>query len=61
MCVLTRLKKKKKEKKHLLLMFEPRSHLSRVERSNVFPLHDEHVDKVDEDAGSLAGVSGAVR
>lgn len=42
-------------------MFQPRSNLSWVERSDVFPLQDEHVDKVDEDAGSLAGVSGAVR
>lgn len=42
-------------------MFQTASNLSRVEGSDVFPLHDEHVDKVDEDAGSLAGVSGAVR
>lgn len=32
------------------------NNLSRVERRDVLPLHDEHVDEVDEDAGSLAGV-----
>lgn len=37
------------------------THLSRVERSDVLPLHDEHVNEVDEDAGGLAGVSCAVR
>lgn len=33
-------------------------YLSWVERRYVLPLHDEHVDKVDEDTGSLAGVTG---
>lgn len=34
--------------------------LSWVERSEVLPLHDEHVNEVDKDAGSLAGVSCTV-
>lgn len=33
------------------------TYLSRVERSCILPLHDKHVDEVDEDAGSLAGVT----
>lgn len=37
------------------------THLPRVERSDVLPLHDEHVNEVDEDAGGLAGVSCTVR
>jgi len=37
------------------------TYLSWVERSHIFPLHDEHVDEVDEDAGSLAGVSRTER
>lgn len=36
------------------------ANLSRVERSHVLPLHHKHVDKVDEDAGRLAGVPRAV-
>lgn len=32
------------------------THLSWVERSDILPLHDEHVDEVDEDAGSPVGV-----
>lgn len=36
-------------------------HLARVQRSDVLPLHDEHVDEVDEDAGSLAGVARTER
>lgn len=37
------------------------ANLSRVERSDVLPLHHKHVDEVDEDAGGLAGVPRAVR
>lgn len=33
------------------------TYLSWVERRHVLPLHDKHVNEVDEDAGSLAGVS----
>lgn len=37
------------------------TYLSRVERSDIFTLHDKHVNEVDEDAGSLAGVPCTVR
>lgn len=43
-----------------LVMFPMNTNLSWVERSDVLPLHDKHVDEVDEDAGSLAGVSCTV-
>lgn len=33
------------------------TYLSWVERSCILPLHDKHVDEVDEDAGSLVGVT----
>ena len=33
-------------------------YLSRVEGADVGVLHEEHVDEVDEDAGSQAGVRG---
>ena len=39
----------------------PNTHLSRVERGVVLSLHEEHVDKVDEDAGGQAGVTGTER
>lgn len=55
-CALARLKNN-----HLPLLVRLCADLSRVERSDVFALHDEHVDEVDEDAGSLAGLAGAVR
>lgn len=35
------------------------TYLSWEQRRDIVPLHDEHVDEVDEDAGSLAGVSCA--
>lgn len=33
------------------------THLSRVQRTDVLSLHDEHVDEVDEDARGLVGLS----
>ena len=41
--------------------YASRPYLSRVERGVVPPLHEEHVDEVDEDAGSQAGISGSER
>lgn len=37
-------------------VFTEHTCLSWEQRSDVLPLHDEHIDEVDEDAGSLTGV-----
>lgn len=41
-------------------MLRKNTNLSWEERRDVLPLHDEHVNEVDEDAGSPAGVASAV-
>lgn len=40
-------------------VFTEHTCLSWEQRSDVLPLHDEHIDEVDEDAGSLTGVPGS--